>query len=209
MTDPMTTAITTARLAEYRSLTSEMHQWAATVHQLVRERIALLDAAYGGFNHPTESRAQHAERVLAKGQVPFPVGQCVYDDLNSNRGYEHVEVEYGTPDDGGARITYTGWYPKWADDHMSYERLSAEIHAPSWLLTEPDGEDRFRDQTAAMVAAVRAERAREDQALEALLDRHCPPGEGPHQEGPGCPAYTGPRDRTPDWPEPNGGDINR
>jgi hypothetical protein len=160
-----------AALLVYQELTGVLHESAPTIHQLVRERIAMLDEAYGQFNHPTETRTEHAERVLALGQHPFPLGECIYDDLNVNTGYEHVEVGYGLPEDGDLRITFTGWYPHWAPDGESFEHRTASIHCPSWLVTDADGEQRFRDQTDAMVAAVKAERERESAAINALLEQ--------------------------------------
>lgn len=162
---------TAAALQQHRELTATLHEFAPTVHRLVRERIALLDEAYGEFNHPTETRREHAERVLARGQHPFPVGECLYDDLNNNTAYDHVAVGYGLREDGGGRITFTGWYPEWAADGESYERRPVSIHCSAWVVTDPDGEQRFRGQTAEMVTAVRAERAETDAAIAALIEQ--------------------------------------
>lgn len=161
-------------LHAYRDLSSDLSQWAPTVHELVRERITALAEAYGPRNHPTETDEEYAERVLARGQYPFPVGTCLYDDLNSNIAYEHIEVGYDMGDEGGARIAYAGWYPQWAPDRESYERRRAQIYCPAWLVTEPDGVERYRRQTAEMVAAVHQERADLDAKLDARLRASIP-----------------------------------
>jgi hypothetical protein len=154
-------------LLGYQQLTSELLQWSSTVHMLVRERIADLAAAYGPYNHPLETAAEYAERVLAQGQHPFPDGVSIYDDLNSNIGYGQVQVDSAG---GEVRVVFTGWWPHWAADGSSYERRLATIHCPGWLLSAPDGISRFRQQTADMVMALRRERSREDAALDALID---------------------------------------
>lgn len=160
---------TQAALAAYHDLTYDLSQWAPTAHDLVSKRIDALAEAYGPFDHPLETRQEYAERVLAHGQHPFPKGECLYDDLDNNTAYAHIAVWRDSADKGGFRITYTGSYPKWADDGGSYERRSAEIHVPSWLVTEPDGIERFRAQTAQMVADVVAERRRENAAIDAAI----------------------------------------
>src|SRR5262245_31683275 len=96
-------------LHSYRDLASDLSQWTPTVHRLVRERVAALIEANGRYEHPLETAEQYAERVLAHGQYPFPAGQCIYNDLNNNSWYDHVGINYGAPDEGGTRITYTGW----------------------------------------------------------------------------------------------------
>jgi hypothetical protein len=156
-------------LHAYRELADGLSQWAPTGHRLVRERVATLAEAFGPYRHPLETAEDHAARVLAAGQYPFPVGQCLYDDLNNNTGYDHIDVGYGTSEDGGTRITFTGWYPHWAPDGESYERRKATIHCPGWLVTDPDGVERYRRQTVDMAEAVRRERAVEDAAIDALL----------------------------------------
>jgi hypothetical protein len=158
-------------LRAYRDLAADLSQWAPTTHELVCERIAALVEANGPWEHPLETAEEFAGRVLAEGQYPFPVGGCLYDDLNNNTAYEHVEVNYALAGDGYALITYSGWYPKWAADGESYERCTARIHCPAWLVTEPDGVARYRRQTEEMIAAVRQKRADESAALDAMLDR--------------------------------------
>ncbi len=163
-------AATLAALIAYRDLANELSQWAPTVHRLVCERIAALAEANGPWEHQTETARGYAERVLARGQYPFPAGECLYDDLNNNTGYEHIEVGYGLDGEGGARITYSGWYPQWASDGESYTRGTARIYCPAWLIAEPDGEERYRQETAEMVAAVHQKRADEDAKLDAMMD---------------------------------------
>lgn len=158
-------------LRAHRELTSVLHEWAPTVHRLVRERLALLEEAYGSYNHPLETLSEFTERVLAQGQYPFPVGECLFDDLNNNTSYELVEVGYALPEDGEALITYTGWYPRWAPDYESYEHRHATIHCPSWVVTDPDGEQRFRDRTAEMVTAVKAEREQQRARIDDLIEQ--------------------------------------
>ncbi|MEU3452290.1 hypothetical protein ABZ671_01580 [Micromonospora sp. NPDC006766] len=163
---------TAEALHAYRDLAGDLSQWAPTVHRLVRERIAALMEANGRWEHPTETAEEYAQRVLAHGQFPFPQGVCLYDDdnHNSNISYEHIDVGYGVTGDEVTRITYTGWYPHWKCDGQSYERRTATIHCPGWLVTDLDGVDRFRRQTADMCEAVRRERADEDARISALID---------------------------------------
>ncbi|MER7331745.1 MULTISPECIES: hypothetical protein [unclassified Micromonospora] len=163
---------TTKALHAHRELTYALSQWAPTVHRLVRERIAALMEAYGRYEHPLETAEEYAMRVLAKGQIPFPQGVCLYDDDsgNSNIAYEHVDVGHGLTEDGGTRITYTGWYPHWAPDGQAYERRLATIHCPGWLVTDPSGVDRFRQQTTDMCEVVRQERAANAARISALVD---------------------------------------
>lgn len=160
-------------LRAHKALIGDLHQWAPTVHRLVRERIAALMEAYGPHDHPLETPEEHAARVLAYGQKPFPSGASIYENLNDNRGYDHIEVGYGIEGqgDGELRITFTGWYPHWAVDGESYERRFAEIHCPGWLVTEPDGIDRYRAQTEQMAAEVRRQVKANQAAINALLDR--------------------------------------
>ncbi len=161
---------TAEALTAYRDLRTDLLQWAATVHELVRERIAALAEANGPTRHVLETVEEYAERVLARGQHPFPAGECIYDDLNNNTGYGNVEVGYAmTDDDGGAVIRYSGTYPQWDDAGETYELRIARIYCPAWLITEPDGVERYRQQTSEMVTALRAELLKEDQALDALL----------------------------------------
>jgi hypothetical protein len=167
---------TMSALLAHRELTYELSQWAPTVHRLVRERIAALMDAYGPRDHPLERAEEYAQRVLAGGQYPFPEGTCLYDDLNCNTGYDHIEVGYGVPEDGQARITYSGSYPKWAPDGESYTREQAEIHCPAWLITDPDAITKFQQQTTEMAQRVRAEVEAErldiEQRLEKLVAGH-------------------------------------
>lgn len=166
---------TSEQLAAHHRLASDLHQWAPTVHQLVRERIAALMAAYGPRNHSTETDEEFAQRVLAHGQYPPPVGEYIYDDdsLSSNRGYDHIHVGYGPEH----TITYSGWYPQWAPDGESYERRWTQISCPGWLVTDPDGIERYRTETEQMAQVVREERAAEDARIHALLEQvrseHC------------------------------------
>lgn len=160
---------TVEALHAHREVTSDLSQWTPRVHELVRERIAALADAFGPYRHPLETAEEHAERVLAKGQYPFPVGACLYDDLNNNTAYDHIDVGYGGTEDEGIRITFTGWYPHWAPDGQSYERRRAKIHCPGWLVTDPDGVERYRRQTADMADAVRQENEAESAAISALL----------------------------------------
>lgn len=157
-------------LRVHQSVTNVLSQWTPTVHRLVRDRIAALMEAHGPYEHPLETAEQYAQRVLAGGQRPFPTGECLYDNLNNNTGYEHIRVGYGLAGEGELRITYTGWYPHWAEDGESYDRRVAEIHCPGWLVTDPDGEDRYRAQTAELAEAVRQKVAAERAAIDALLD---------------------------------------
>ena len=174
-------------LRAHKALTDDLHQWAPTVHRLVRERITVLLEAYGEFNHPLETAEEHAARVLARCQNPFPPGVSIYENLNDNRGYDHIEIGYGLEGDGDLRITFAGWYPHWAADGESYERRFAEIHCPGWLVTEPDGVDRYRAQTEEMAAEVRQQVAAEHAAISALLnglhDRSNGGGQPVTQEG--------------------------
>ncbi len=165
-------------LRAHKALTSVLHQWAPTVHRLVRDRIAALMEAYGQHDHPLETPEEHAARVLAHGQSPFPAGVSIYENLNDNCGYDHIDIGYGLEGDGELRITFTGWYPHWSlandeaeDEDEDYERRSASIHCPGWLVTEPDGIDRYRAQTDEMAAAVRREVEAESAAISALLDK--------------------------------------
>lgn len=87
-----------------------------------------------------------------------------------------VDIGYGLEGDGELRITFTGWYPHWslANDEAEeedYERRSASIHCPGWLVTESDGIDRYRAQTEQMAAEVRRAVEAEDATISALLDR--------------------------------------
>ncbi len=161
-------------LRAHKALMDDLHQWAPTVHRLVRKRIAALTEAYGPHNHPLETPEEHAARVLAHGQNPFPADASIYENPNGNRGYEHIEVGYGIQSDGDGelRIWFTGWYPRWTADGESYERCFAEIHCPSWLVTEPDGIDRYRAQTDQMAAEVRRKVDTENAAIAALLSRN-------------------------------------
>lgn len=166
-----------AALRAHKALMDELHQWAPTVHRLVRERIAALMEAYGPHDHPLETPEEHAARVLAHGQNPFPAGVSIYENLNDNRGYDHIGIGYGMDGDGELRITFTGWYPHWVvvnDDtgEDAYERRAASIHCPGWLVTEPDGIDRYRAQTEQMATAVRQQVEADNAALSAFLDRH-------------------------------------
>jgi hypothetical protein len=161
-------------LRAHQALTDDLHQWAPTVHQLVKERIAALVAAYGPYDALDETAEEYAARVFAGGQRPFPAGVSIYENLNDNRGYDHVAVRLGLPDESGLRITYTGWYPRWVivnDDteEEAYERRPVEIHVPAWLVTDPDGVEKYRQETDAMAAAVRAAEARLDDAIEATI----------------------------------------
>lgn len=158
-------------LRAQKALTDDLHQWAPTVHRLVRDRIAALIQAYGPHDHPLETPEEHAARVLAHGQSPFPAGVSLYENLNDNRGYDHIDIGYGMDGDGELRITYSGWYPEWAADGESYQRRWATIHCPGWLVTEPDGIDRYCAQTEDMVAEVRRQIEAESAAISALLDR--------------------------------------
>jgi hypothetical protein len=174
VTKPNETALelpipTLAALVAHRDLTHDLAQWAPTVHSLVRERVAALAAASGPFDHPTETRVEFAERVLAQGQYPFPAGVSVYDNLNSNITYEHVEVGYGLAGDGEARITFTGTYPVFGDDRSDMDRRTASISCPGWLVSEPNGVDRFAAQTADMVDALELERAGDDAKIADLV----------------------------------------
>ncbi len=161
-------------LRAHKSLVDNLHQWAPTVHRLVRERIAVLMEAYGPHDHPLETPEEYAARVLAHGQKPFPAGESIYENLNDNHGYDHIGIGYGIQSDGDGelQITFTGWYPHWAADGESYERYFAEIHCPGWLVTEPDGIDRYRAQTEQMAAEVRRQVEAESAAIDALLDKH-------------------------------------
>jgi hypothetical protein len=177
-------------LRAYRDLASDLSQWAPTVHRLVRERIAALVEANGRYEHPLETAEQYAERVLAKGQYPFPAGVSIYENLNDNTGYDHIDIGYGLEGDGELRITFTGWYPHWslANDEAEeedYERRSASIHCPGWLVTDPDGVDRYRKQTQEMVAEVRKQRAAEAESISVLLDslRNQSDSPSPSEEG--------------------------
>ncbi len=159
-------------LRAYKALMDDLGQWAPTVHRLVRERIAALMEAYGPFDHPLETAEEHAARVLAHGQSPFPSGVSIYENLDDNRGYDHIEVGYGMDGDGELRITYSGWYPEWATDGESYQRGWATIHCPGWLVTEPDGIARYRAQTEQMAAEVRQQVEEGNAAISAALDKH-------------------------------------
>lgn len=163
---------TTEALLAHRELNYALSQWAPTVHRLVRERITALMDANGRWEHPLETAEEYAMRVLAHGQSPFPQGVCLYDDDNgnSNIAYEHIDIGYGLTEDGGTRITFTGWYPHWAADGQSYERRSATIHCPGWLVTDPDGLARFRRQTDEMAEAVRRDREAEVARISKLVD---------------------------------------
>lgn len=162
--------VTLGAQGAYRDIASQLSQWAPTVHQLVQERIAALVDAYGPYDHPLETAQQYAERVLAHGQYPFPPGTSLYDDLNINTGYNHINVGYGLPGEDGSRITYTGQYPEWADDGGSCKMRTVRIHCPGWLVSEPDGVERYRQQTVGMAEAIRAERAQLAAQIEAQID---------------------------------------
>lgn len=157
-------------LRVYQLLTDNLSQWSPTVHELVRERIAALVEANGPWDHPLETAEGFAARVLAHGQHPFPVGECLYDDLDNNTAYEHVEVGYGTSEAGGFRIEFSGWYPHWAADREDYEHRTARIHCPGWLVADPGGVERFRRETQTMAEAVRQERAAEWAAISKRVD---------------------------------------
>jgi hypothetical protein len=122
-----------------------------------------------------EPAEQYAARVLAEGQEPFPHGQTIYDDegfnANINTGYEHVEATYGFGADGpGMSIRYYGRWPKFNPAGDDYEMVPAYIHVPAWLITDPDGEERYRQQTAEMAADVRQKNAAEDARMDALIE---------------------------------------
>jgi len=161
-------SLTAEELLAHQEITGKLHQWAPTVHCLVRERVAALEDAYGEFNHPLETRTEHAERVLAQGQHPYPLGECPHDEIDDH-AYEHVSVGYGFAEDGEFRIAFSGWYPRWEASGESFERRSTYIHCPGWVVTDADGEQRFRDQTTEMVATVRAEREAQDARITALI----------------------------------------
>lgn len=160
-----------AALAAYRDIAQELSQWAPTVHQLVRTRVAALADAYGLFDSSTESLEEFAQRVLAGGQYPFPQGVSVYDDLNSNRTYEHVEVGYGQHADGGTTVTFTGRYPDIGQGSRVPTWSTARVYCPGWLISAPDGVDRFHAQTAEMVTKVTDERAARDADIEKLVSQ--------------------------------------
>lgn len=157
--------ISDADLVRDRELRMNLSQWAPTVHRLVKERIAALVEA-STWNHPLETHVEYAERVLARGQYPFPEWACVYDDLTSNRGYDYISMGYPLEGDGAARVEFVGLYP----DPVDLGRLrKAEIHCPAWLITDPDGESRFRQQTAEMVAAAAADEAKMRACIDSAM----------------------------------------
>jgi len=162
--------ISLTTMQAYRDTYQQLAQWAPTVHQLVQERIAALMEAHGPYNHPLETTRQYTERVLAHGQHPFPPGASLYDNLSCNTGFEHISVGYGLAEDGEIRITYTGRHPEWAADGESYELRTASVHCPGWLVSEPDGVERYRQQTAEMAVAVQAEQTQLTASIQASID---------------------------------------
>lgn len=153
-----------AAIEAARDTVEILHQWAGTAHRLVWERIEALTAADPDFAHPLETAQQHAARVYAGGQEPFPRGVGIHENLNDNRGYDHVWIGYG-------RIHYGGHYPEWNADGTDYTTRWAEIDVPVWLVTDPDGPIRYRQETAEMVAKVEAEGARLGAELHAIVER--------------------------------------
>jgi hypothetical protein len=160
--------VTSEALTAYRETQSLLHQWAATAHRLVVERVDALLAADPDDVHVTETPREFAERVHAHGQYPFPEGEAIYSDINNNRGYDWVEIGFGVNGEGD-EVDYTGWYPVWAPDGESYERRFARIHIPTYVITEPDGAERYRARTAEMVAALKARQAEERARLDEII----------------------------------------
>jgi hypothetical protein len=152
-------------LAAHQQVHYQLSQWAPTVHRLVRERIDALTAAYGrDYPSPTETTEQYVARVYAGGQEPFPRGVSTYEDLNDNRGYDHIRVAYG-------RIYYGGHYPEWNADGSDYRTRWAEIDVPIWLILDPDGADRYRAETSGIADRIRADEAELVAKVEAAMRR--------------------------------------
>jgi hypothetical protein len=150
-------------LTAYQELHDQLSQWAPTVHRLVRERIDALAAAYGREHPgPTETTEQYVARVYARGQEPFPRGVSTYEDLNDNRGYDHIRVSYG-------RVYYGGHYPEWNADGSDYSTRWAEIDVPAWVITDPDGTDRYRAETSEIADRIRADEAELTAKVEAAM----------------------------------------
>lgn len=174
--------IDAAVLAAHHAVYTELSQWMPTVHRLVCERVAALVEANGDYEHPLETAVEYAQRVLANGQQPFPPGVSIYDELASNRGYDWVTVGYGTAEDGGERVTFSGLYFEITDGRRVVPH-PAEVHCPSWVISDPDGIARFEAQTEQMCAQVRADReefhARISRAADAFFANRKTEGEQP------------------------------
>lgn len=155
MTKP---TITADDLTAYQSMTSDLECWEHAVHDLVVERVEALQAVHPEDRPGGETAREWAERVLAKGQYPMP------ETERDRRGYEYVQASYGT-------ITYSGPYTHWTPDGEDYVTRIARISVPAWVITDPDGPDRYRAETDAMVAAARAERDALDARLDEIMDR--------------------------------------
>ena len=93
-------------------------------------------------------------------------------------------------------INATVFHPRGFALALSMDTTTGEVtgwdivgHGQSPWRYAGDMDDRF-DAAEATLASYRN-----------LLPCGCPRiGDDGHQEGPGCPAYTGPKDRQPDWP---------
>lgn len=163
--------IDAAVLATHREVRMDLSMWAPTVHELVCERIAALVEANGTFNHPTETAEEYAQRVLACNQRPFPPGTSIYDDLNNNRGYDWVQMGYGVGGEGG-RVEFTGWWPEFHEGSRGFDINLVSIHCPAWVVSGPDGVDRFRAETAEMCAEVRRENAERAASISRLIEQY-------------------------------------
>jgi hypothetical protein len=157
-------ALTHDMLVQHQETTEALLSESFTVHDLVTERVeALYEACDRAEDwHPLESKRGFVERVLAKAQYPFPKGVSLYDDGNSSTVYEHVTVLYGV-------VTYTGTWADWAEAGETYQRRTATIWVPEYVLTA-DGPERYRAETQTVVAAVLAEQERERKFISDLVD---------------------------------------
>lgn len=165
---------TAAALDAYRALTYDLSMWASTAHHLVKERIAAAVEAYGEPDHAGEPAWEYAERVLVGGQHPFPEGECIHDDLDNNRGYDHVQIGYVRDLDQAQYVTgvdFVGWYPEWSADGNHYRNRMAHVTVPAWVITDPAAVDRYRQQTARLAEQVRAEQARFKARIARIVER--------------------------------------
>lgn len=149
---------TLAAITAMRDTQSVLHTWWLTAHNLVHERqdaIKAVDPRWGPHTYLSD--------------LPIPRG---YDDYPTGY-YEHVSVGYGTQDDPTPTVHYEGRWTKWAADRESYEKVYADITIPAWVITDPDGPDRYRAQTAGLVAAEQAKfdewNAQIDRVIRAAL----------------------------------------
>ena len=139
--------ITLAELEAAKDLQHRVMEFASLAHELASERVALLQAV---------------DPLAYAGQHPLP------EDEWEHRYYEKSQFSYDG--DGVPCVAFFGHWYVWSIDGETYDVAFADVTVPLWVLTDPDGPDRFRAETRDRVAQAELAEAARAAEIDALCE---------------------------------------